>query len=415
MNRPAQPDRLRILILAPFAPRFDMTHGGGRVLASFLSRLCLRHEVALQYMRSPTDPPVDHYFTEHCYSLAEVQRPWAGTSRLQKALRGARLLAALARGIPLWVADWQSRDFAHRVRQAVQEFQPDIIQIEYHVMAQYLLSLSASTAPRILVEYEPGSLSAPYIKNGPPALIRWIHHRDQAAWASFEPAAIAGVQAVIAFTPKDQQAIKAYRLPTPVTCIPFGVEIPDKLPETTVQPAQTLLFIGNFQHPPNQEAALRLIQNIYPALKDRFPGLVLQIVGPEPPPAVRKSAGSDIQVTGWVPAVAPYLERATVFAAPIFSGGGMRVKILEAMAAGKAIVATPLAVEGLDICDGEQVLLASTDEEMIDRISRLLADNALRSALAGRARAWAADHLGWERVMDAYEAVYWRLLEKKEC
>jgi glycosyltransferase involved in cell wall biosynthesis len=88
----------------------------------------------------------------------------------------------------------------------------------------------------------------------------------------------------------------------------------------------------------------------------------------------------------------------------------MRVKILEALAAGKAIVATPLAIEGLKLADGEQVSLARDEGEMADRIIQLLANPDQRTALAQRARLWACDHLGWSASMEAYEALWQELL-----
>ena len=91
-------------------------------------------------------------------------------------------------------------------------------------------------------------------------------------------------------------------------------------------------------------------------------------------------------------------------------GGGIRVKVLEALAAGKAVVASSRALEGLDVVDGEHALVAETDAEFADAIGRLLADRDLRVALARRAREWACTNVRWERSIEAYEALYDRLL-----
>ena len=107
----------------------------------------------------------------------------------------------------------------------------------------------------------------------------------------------------------------------------------------------------------------------------------------------------------------PFLDRATVVVAPLRLGGGIRVKILDALAAGKAVVASTLAVEGLDIVAGEHCLVADTDDEIVAAISALLGDAALRARVAGAAYAWAAANLGWARTMAAYDALYDRLLD----
>ena len=88
----------------------------------------------------------------------------------------------------------------------------------------------------------------------------------------------------------------------------------------------------------------------------------------------------------------------------------MRVKVLEALAAGKPLVASRLAVEGLDVVDGEQLLTAETDDEFAERISLVLADGELRLRLAASARDWAHENLSWDRSIDEYERLYERLL-----
>ena len=110
-----------------------------------------------------------------------------------------------------------------------------------------------------------------------------------------------------------------------------------------------------------------------------------------------------------MPDVTPYLDRASLVVAPLRRGGGMRVKVLEALAAGKALVASPLAVEGLDVTDGEHCVLADGDQEYVDAMERLLLDPDRRAALAVSARRWALANLGWERSVAAFEDLYHRL------
>jgi polysaccharide biosynthesis protein PslH len=91
---------------------------------------------------------------------------------------------------------------------------------------------------------------------------------------------------------------------------------------------------------------------------------------------------------------------------PLRLGGGMRVKVLEAMAMGKCIVASPLAVQGLNVRPGEHLLVAESDEEFAAAVRRVLGDPPYRHLLARNARAWAEEHLGWGTSVGAYEAIY---------
>jgi polysaccharide biosynthesis protein PslH len=107
----------------------------------------------------------------------------------------------------------------------------------------------------------------------------------------------------------------------------------------------------------------------------------------------------------------PYLDRAALLVLPLRMGGGMRVKVLEALAHCKAVIASPLAIEGLDLQDGHEVKLAESDQEFSQAAIDLLREPELRAGLANRARAWACANLSWNNTVLAYEDLYDRLLK----
>jgi glycosyltransferase involved in cell wall biosynthesis len=410
MNSTAARERLRLLFLLPFAPRLDALHGGGQVMAQFLAAMTLRHRVALIYLRAPKEPPLDEIFTERCEWVEEVLRPWAGRSLVQWIVRNARLVAFLMRFRPMWVTDWESSSFHDRVRLITHTWQPDIVQIEYHVMGQYLSALDHCAAPRVLVDHEPGVSAAPYLKTFIPIFSHLVQYLDKIAWMRFERDVIRQIQAVVVFTDRDRKALERYGLQTPIWKIPIGTPPPVEPLDALGKSPLSLLFVGNFIHLPNIDAARRLTNKIYPSLRRHYPELDLYIVGDQPPAELKQIADEHIVVTGRVPDITPYLDRAALFVAPIHLGSGMRVKVLEALAAGKAIVASPLAAEGLDVKDGDQISLAENDQEMVNRIDQLLSNPEQRMGLAVRAREWACANLGWEKSIITYEALYRTLL-----
>jgi glycosyltransferase involved in cell wall biosynthesis len=119
-----------------------------------------------------------------------------------------------------------------------------------------------------------------------------------------------------------------------------------------------------------------------------------------------------VRVTGEVPDVTPYLAAASIVVAPLRMGGGMRVKVLEALAAGKPVIASGRAVEGLPVTDGKQVILAESDEEFCRAADWLLRHPDERAGLGRRARQWAVANLGWGKSVAAYEALYATLLAR---
>ncbi len=277
-------------------------------------------------------------------------------------------------------------------------------------MGQYLPAVNTIPVSRVLTIHEPGERMAPFLKGLSPSFARFIHRLDQSAWRKFEPRIIRQVQAVITFTDQDKKALEKYQTPTPILKIPFGTTIPEHPLNPLGIPPLTLLFVGNFVHPPNVGAALRLIQSIYPNIQERFPELRLIIVGDQPPSELKQLGSKNVTITGRVPDLTPFFNSCALFVAPILSGGGMRVKILDALAAGKAIVASPLAVEGLDLTNGAQIVLAESDQEFVNQIDRLLNHPAKRLALAEQARAWACKRLNWSTSIETHEALYRSLM-----
>ena len=149
----------------------------------------------------------------------------------------------------------------------------------------------------------------------------------------------------------------------------------------------TLLFVGNFDHPPNREAAERLAKAIMPVVRRACPAARLILVGKNPTPEVRalQTTGSGVVVTGEVPSVDHYLCTCALFVAPLYSGGGMRIKLMEAMMAGAPIVTTGLGARGLDARNGSDLLIANDDIAFAQAVVSALSDRALRERLGREA------------------------------
>jgi glycosyltransferase involved in cell wall biosynthesis len=262
----------------------------------------------------------------------------------------------------------------------------------------------------VLTQYEPGTAAARDLWRAGQGQGRFVPYLEMLAWLRFERGIMRHVQVVVALTRRDRDALVRLNGRTPITCIPLGTEIPAHPLDPCGEVPPNLTFVGNFAHPPNVDAATRLIDSILPRVQAQFRDLTLYIVGDHAPVQLQRRAGPHVQVTGRVPDVTPYLDRAAIVPVPLRLGGGMRVKVLEALAAGKAVVASPLAVAGLDVVHGQQVLLAETDEQFRAAIVQLLADPQRRVQLARQARAWACANLQWESHVRAYEDLYHQLL-----
>lgn len=397
--------RRRLLFLLPFPPDPAGEHGAARVTGQLLQGLARGHEVAAIYLRAREEPAIARTLSGQLALVVEVERPsLKGSGRTRRATR--RVLGLL-RGRPLWTTDWAVPAFAERLSEVVPAWRPDLVQAELHVMGQYLCGLGP---PTVLVEYDPGAAAAAELARWERGLRRAGRRIDASAWRRHEPRVLACADAVVAFTEADRRRLLALSPGARVVRISPGIAIPTQPSDPVGARPPRLLFLASFVHPPNVDAAVRLVRAIFPAVRARLPAAALEIVGDAPPAEVRALAGDGVVVTGRVNDVQPYLDRAAVVAAPLRLGGGMRVKVLESLAAGKAIVATPLAVSGLELVPGTHALIAESDAEFSDALVALLEDPGRRRQLGDAARAWAGEHLGWEHAVTSYEQLYGTLL-----
>lgn len=189
---------------------------------------------------------------------------------------------------------------------------------------------------------------------------------------------------VIAVTKADGDVLQEAGMTKPVRVVP---NMHDPVgPTPGLVGREGLVFVGNFNHPPNIDAVHWLCDEIMPILGRKHPKTHLTIVGFNPPPDVKARASGDITVTGWVPATAPYLDAARVSVAPLRVGAGMKGKVGEALSRGLPVVATQMAAEGMGLEHDRDLLIADEPGAFAEAIARLLHDDSdwLRLAEAGR-------------------------------
>jgi polysaccharide biosynthesis protein PslH len=393
--------RRRLLVCTPFAPRLDARHGG-KATAQLLARLATRHDVALLCLRQAAEDPVDEVFRERCALVEEVVL----TQNRSGLVRRARWLLAALRGLPPWAAECRSGAYAARLSDLAADWQPEVVEFHLQVMAQYVSALGDAPARRILIDYDPPSAWAAELVREARGARQLARRGELALWRHYERATRPSFDAVVVFAKRDVAAVEPDAAGIPVVRIPLAFELPPEALDPVGTPPPTVLFVGGYGHPPNVDAARWLADAIFPRVADRVPEARLDLVGDRPGEEVQRLAEGNVAVHGSVPDVTPYLNRAAVVVAPLRLGGSMRGKVLEALGAGKAVVATPRAAEGVDALPGRDFELATTEAELVDALAALLLDPDRRKALAANARRWALDHLSWEPSVCAFEQLY---------
>jgi glycosyltransferase involved in cell wall biosynthesis len=405
---------MKILLLAPMVPQAEGAGAIPLLLEAQLAGLRERHEVAL--VTAIGDEPREAEAAAALRAggidvhLADRRRPQAGIRRWRRRRRLAG--AWLRRPWPwrtVWFADPGIQAKLDELA-AAQRF--DVVAVEDSSMAVFRLPAGV---PAVLTEHEvrrPRPLAPPPTR--PAGWIDWAFGElDWRRWRGFQGTAWRRFDLIQAFGERDAAAISSLApdLATRVRVNPFGLS-PPPAAEPEREERGTLLFAGNFTHPPNRDAAHWLAREIMPIVLASKPRAHLRIVGSAPPAATLGLAGDRVEVIADAPVMRPHLEAASVVLAPVRIGGGMRMKVLHAMAAGKPVITTLRGAEGyrgapecpLVVADGAAAIARATIE--------LIGDDEKRRALGRRGREFALDRHSPAAWSSRLEAVYGEAIER---
>ncbi len=222
---------------------------------------------------------------------------------------------------------------------------------------------------------------------------------------AFERAECRRFDHVIAVSAEDRDVFRsAYGVPS-ASDVPTGVDVDFFRPSGGVaREPLDMVFTGSMDWLPNEDGILWFTDEVLPRIRDRVPGATLTVVGRNPPARIRALAERDplVRVTGTVPDVRPYIERAAVFVVPLRIGGGTRLKIFEAMAMERAVVSTAIGAEGLPVAHGENVLLADAPQDFADAVTGLLEAPDRAGTIGASAAHLVRSSFGWDRVADIF-------------
>lgn len=221
--------------------------------------------------------------------------------------------------------------------------------------------------------------------------------------------------AFVACTEADAAIVKHDVPKMPYLVVPNGADLRSFAPVAPWSGEPVLLYVGAMHYYPNIDAVHYFFENMFDRIRESVPNVHVRIVGHSPPPEIRELAReSGVEVTGSVVDVRPYYSNATVFIVPLRLGGGTRLKIIEAMAMGLPVVSTSVGAEGLDIHDGQDILLADEPIAFADATVRLLTDAPLRQTLSVSARKTAQQY-DWDKLAEPYVQLVLELASRQRA
>ncbi|MFT4512427.1 MAG: hypothetical protein ACI89X_000208 [Planctomycetota bacterium] len=362
---------MRILFLTPFLPDPAASHGGGSYLGALAEGLKEKAELGLVSLRHANE------------GLGpDTTWSWQGSADYAGAPRGMTHRLRMLwrwRNRPLLAAKYWQPEFVEHIETARREFAPDVVLVELAQMAQYLPALRG--LPTVLTDHEAGRPANAHTGLGAAA-----DRRDSRLWRSYIQKHYAQATVIQAVTQEDADAL-AQQTGREVLVRPPTLHIPD----TACQPgaaAKAALFLGDYRHSPNPEAATRLATEVWPLVRKAHPDAELLLAGPHEAPIRSLNELPGVRVIGFVPDLAELLGRVRVVLAPLWSGGGFRVKNATALAHGVPVVTNELGSRGC-LADDPACLVAETADELANATMRHLDSVDFASAAGTKARNWA--------------------------
>ena len=395
---------MKILVLTPFLPFGDASYGGGQIrIRELFTRLAGRHEihvVALTRLEGPG--AAIRVFREGDIQVTAVPHRPARMSAAALALfRNASFHAQLAR----------SREFEGVVRRWADETY-DLVQCEFPWMAQY--APGPEGPPFVLsehnVEFRLGETIGSTVHGLRAVGYKLYSRREVRLRRRLELNACRAAAHVVVVSEPDRQLL-LHELPSlQVSVVPNGVDLDYFRPsyESEMEQSESsAVFVGKMDYRPNIDGVSWFCHEVLPSVRDRIPGFTFGIIGANPPPAVSALASiGGVHVSGSVADVRPFLRQATVVVVPLRAGSGTRLKILEAFAAGKAVVSTAVGCEGLDADDGTHLSVADSPDLFAQRVIDLVLHPGRRVDLGTAARMLVEERYGWDAVAKRLEGVY---------
>lgn len=285
----------------------------------------------------------------------------------------------------------------------------DIVQVEHSSLAIYLdrVHFAGSPATVLTMHNIDHVRNERVLRNTPWGIKKLYHYLNQRRFKRWELGVLQQFDEVIAMSSVDREMLLG-DLPTlPVEVVPNGVDASAIAYLPAPPEATNVIFVASMDSEANHDGAMFFLREVWPLVRGQHQGACLQFVGRNPmPELVAAHNGNDVFVTGKVDDVLCYYQDAAVAIVPLRSGGGTRLKILEAMAAGTAVVSTTVGCEGLEVKDGRNIVVADEPAVFAQGVLRMLADREARMGIAKGGRELVEATYDWALIARQHDVVY---------
>lgn len=399
---------MKVLFLSQIVPY--PPHGG--VLQrgyNIVRELARRHELHMlafvhrDILKSPAEIEQSRSVLDGFCSSVEYFDLWPKRSRLDKALA---IGAGLALPEPFSVIAHRSAALARRIREVVSEHRVDVVHYDTIALARFMNS--APGVPSVLTHHNIESqlmARRAAVERWPASAYLAMQTRKLVA---YEKSMSPRFDVNVMMSELDAHALRQIAPGVETAVVPNGVDVSYFSPGGEPEEA-AMIYTGGMNMFANRDAVMHFVDKVWPAVQAARPDARFDIVGQDPPAELLQRAQRDpgLRIHGYVDDIRPLVRKAAVYVVPIRVGGGTRLKVLDALGQGKAIVSTSVGCEGIQVTDRKDILIEDAPDAFARQVVALLSDPARRRELGAEARDLAASHYAWgpigERLAEAYE------------
>jgi sugar transferase (PEP-CTERM/EpsH1 system associated) len=380
---------MRILVFTPALP-FPLMWGFNIRVFNLVKRLAKQNQVSLLcYASGEDEAPAREALGAICEAVFTVPKLERSTLQMRRQQATAAIGPRSFHLHRFFSARMQSR-----LSQILRDGRYDLIQVESSAMASFDFGRTPVVLDEHNLEYELLQRKST-VESSPLRRIfsalesRKVEKEEVSIWRE--------VSGCLLTSERERRLVNRTVGDLPTAVVPNGVDLEYFRPTASEVKPDSIVFTGLMTYWPNADGVSYFIRDIFPAIRESRPDAVFTAVGWGLPDELRPLLGNGVVHTGRVDDVRPYLASASVAVVPLRTGSGTRLKILEALAMGKAVVSTSVGCEGLDLEDGEHLLIADDSKPFVDSVVRLLRNPIEAAALGARGRAVAERLYGWDQ------------------
>jgi glycosyltransferase involved in cell wall biosynthesis len=312
---------------------------------------------------------------------------------------------------PISLATVYFKEIADILRELCDKETFDVVHVEHSSLTIYLDALKFKNTPHTILTLHNVDWvrNSRVIANTPPGIYKLFLYYNQLRFQKWETESIMRYDTVIAVSDTDRETIRQMGITNEIDVVPNGVDT-EKLklvPQRTA--ANSILFVASMDSEANHDGAMFFLEQIYPIIKASVPGATLFLVGRNPRQELKSFDQRDgISVTGEVPDVRHYYEQASVAVVPLRSGGGTRLKILEAMALGIPVVSTTVGCEGLQVQNGKHLVVVDDPKLFAAAVIEQFDNDVASQSLVQASRKVVEEQYDWRTIAAQQDRLYSR-------